>query len=991
MFCKYLFTAVLLSLPCWINAQTWPAGKVSVELSAALETEPGRQQRVQLLLADRLEPRALERQFRRQGYSLQERSEAMIKALQQKAAATQPAVMAELGRLPGIAPESIRSYWVANLIFCDANKEAVVALAEMPEVEWIDINWAVEVPDAVESCPAPPVPGGREPGLDWIGAPFMWEMGYTGYGQKVLILDTGHDVEHPAIQHNFAYHQVPMEQAWANAGGPYYCDSHGTHVSGTIIGLDPLQRDTIGAAFGAQWLGSGAQFADCGASQGNAEDFISIFEWAADPDGNPATTEDQPDVINNSWSRDYPVLEDCFNPVTRSVVDALYAMGVAVVFSASNEGPDPATIGNPPMENWDTVRMFSVGAIDATSPALNIADFSSRGPTVCGGTGSLQIKPEVSAPGVEVRSCVPGGRYAQMSGTSMAAPHVSGALLLLKEAFPYLDGETLKLALFYSATDLGAPGEDNAFGRGMIHLQAAYNHLLDLGHVPVPPVASENDISLLRLQQVERSCSGQLRAEALVEHNGSEPVQAFTLAFRLDNVQDTLRWEGELLPGERLAWELPVMEYSTGEHELVANIIKVNGEADARRLDNQKKAVVEIFSDEPIPAELVNATPLCRGGGALLRSLYEGPASVAWFDAPEGGAPLGEGETFFLPTLGQDTTLYAAFRPKPALGAGLTEAEQLPEGNEAEGLSFTALHPFRLKSVRIHTSQAGGRIIRLSGPEVGFTKIVQLQSPGTHRIPLDFQIPAAEGYELTLSTGAGLAYQASSSSAFPYTVSQVARIDSSTTGTQEYRYFFDWEIEYDYFCDRTPVTIVSSESAEAGSVDILASAETVDLATESGQVDFTAMAQDAVGWFWDFGDGQTSSIENPVHTYADTGSFTVHLVVETAKGCSDAAAYELRVTDSTPPANVVELEDDQRLQLFPNPTDGTLHLQFNLPGIEDAALRVFDPLGRALMSERRRIGGQAQETLSVGHLPSGAYFLSVSIRGQQFTRPFFKQ
>ncbi|MEZ4847463.1 MAG: S8 family serine peptidase [Bacteroidia bacterium] len=71
---------------------------------------------------------------------------------------------------------------------------------------------------------------------------------------------------------------------------------------------------------------------------------------------------------------------------------------------------------------------------------------------------ALLIKPEVSAPGTSVRSSIPGGAYDQKTGTSMSAPHVTGAILLLKEAFPYLSRADIKLALC-SATDLGAPGK----------------------------------------------------------------------------------------------------------------------------------------------------------------------------------------------------------------------------------------------------------------------------------------------------------------------------------------------------------------------------------------------------------------------------------------------------------------------------------------------------------------------------------------------------
>jgi subtilisin family serine protease len=78
----------------------------------------------------------------------------------------------------------------------------------------------------------------------------------------------------------------------------------------------------------------------------------------------------------------------------------------------------------------------------------------------------IDIKPEVSAPGVSVCSASGHDGYAMLSGTSMACPHVSGVLLLLKEAFPYLGAYELKYAIYKTASDLGDPGEDNIYGNG---------------------------------------------------------------------------------------------------------------------------------------------------------------------------------------------------------------------------------------------------------------------------------------------------------------------------------------------------------------------------------------------------------------------------------------------------------------------------------------------------------------------------------------------
>ncbi|NIV72239.1 MAG: S8 family serine peptidase, partial [Calditrichae bacterium] len=129
------------------------------------------------------------------------------------------------------------------------------------------------------------------------------------------------------------------------------------------------------------------------------------------------------------------------------------------------------------------VNIWATGAVNGHNPSFPIASFSSRGPSTCGGTGSLLIKPEACAPGVSVRSSQFNNQYGTLSGTSMACPHVVGAIALLKQAFPQFTGHQLKLALYNSAQDLGASGEDNTYGMGIIDVYAAFQSL----GVPNPP------------------------------------------------------------------------------------------------------------------------------------------------------------------------------------------------------------------------------------------------------------------------------------------------------------------------------------------------------------------------------------------------------------------------------------------------------------------------------------------------------------------------
>src|SRR5690606_17277289 len=121
-----------------------------------------------------------------------------------------------------------------------------------------------------------------------------------------------------------------------------------------------------------------------------------------------------PDVINNSWGRDNTVVNQDWSPcseVVIPVISAVQAAGIANVFSAGNEGPGVSTLGVPHNINTGLVNSFTVGAVNGNEPTGLIASFSSRGPSLCGGEGSILIKPEVSAPGVNVRSAIQNGGY----------------------------------------------------------------------------------------------------------------------------------------------------------------------------------------------------------------------------------------------------------------------------------------------------------------------------------------------------------------------------------------------------------------------------------------------------------------------------------------------------------------------------------------------------------------------------------------------------
>ncbi len=287
--------------------------------------------------------------------------------------------------------------------------------------------------------PAADVSGPR--GVEWnvreVGADRLWELGYIGQGVIVGSADTGVAWDHPALKAaylgwdgNAADHNYHWFDPWDNSPVPWDDNGHGTHTTGTMVGQDG--ENQIGLAPGARWIacrnmrhgiGNPGSYVSC------MEFLLVPFPLGGDPfhDGDPARGAH---VVNNSWG--CPAREGCLPDTLRLAVDHLRAAGQMMVASAGNEGPGCSTVQDPPAL-YDSV--LSVGAIEQGD---RVATFSSRGPVAA--DGSQRLKPDIVAPGVDIRSAVPGG-YTSSEGTSMAGPHVAGAVALLWSARPELMGD----------------------------------------------------------------------------------------------------------------------------------------------------------------------------------------------------------------------------------------------------------------------------------------------------------------------------------------------------------------------------------------------------------------------------------------------------------------------------------------------------------------------------------------------------------------------
>ncbi len=469
------FAQMILPLLALSLAGSAVAGHLSNGLEAYLaEKHAGEHVKVLVVLQDQVDIPAMDQELHVTRATRADRHHQVVTALQEKARATQGPLLAELAGRKGNGIVDYQSYWLINAIVVTGTEAAIRDVAAHPDVDIVELSL---VPQLIEPVKVDPVGEksitgiGITPGVVNIGARRVWnELGIRGEGTIIGILDTGVAGSHPALASRWRGNSAPWQHCWIDVLGtntqfPNDGHGHGTHVAGTTTGL--AAGDTIGVAPGALWIASNA--INQGANPGFDADILASLQFFTDPDGNPFTVDDVPDVVQNSWgvNENFSGYVDC-DSRWWTAIDACEAAGVVLTWSAGNEGPGGTSLRSPADRATTLYNAFSVGSTIATPP-YTISSFSSRGPAGpnCGPVEN-RMKPEVVAPGSDIYSAYPPNGYTTMSGTSMAGPHVAGVVALMRSANPNVDVITIKQVLMETAIDLGAVGEDNNYGHGFV-------------------------------------------------------------------------------------------------------------------------------------------------------------------------------------------------------------------------------------------------------------------------------------------------------------------------------------------------------------------------------------------------------------------------------------------------------------------------------------------------------------------------------------------
>jgi subtilisin family serine protease len=423
------------------------------------------------------------------------RRQFVIEELQAVASATQGGVMGilDLAFQNGQAAD-VNSLWLANAVAAKVTAEVALQLSDLPEVAYLNYDRPV----GREVFPARPALGmddaggvltAIECGVSLMNAPTAWSNGYTGAGIVVADIDTGTCITHPDI----------AGQIWTNPGeipgnnidddgNGYKDDIHGWSWDGGVSNSNISDNQGHGSHTAGTVAGDGTQGTQCGMAPDARLQTVKF--WNSLSGESAAWSCMQYSLQNGAHlsTNSYGWLH-AWNPdrVTwRTLCENAFAAGMVQVFAAGNEGTSYGidSVRTP----GDVPDQITVGA---TNCSMNIASFSSRGPVTWSTVPGYndwpyppgKLKPTISAPGDGTVSHNICSGYATLSGTSMATPHVAGAVALMLEANPNLDHYQVKQILKDTAIDRGTSGPDNTYGAGFVDAWAAVQAALDMACV----------------------------------------------------------------------------------------------------------------------------------------------------------------------------------------------------------------------------------------------------------------------------------------------------------------------------------------------------------------------------------------------------------------------------------------------------------------------------------------------------------------------------
>ena len=354
---------------------------------------------------------------------------------------------------------------------------------------------------------------------------------------------------------------------------------------------------------------------------------------------------------------------------------------------------------------------------------------------------------------------------------------------------------------------------------------------------------------------------------------------------------------------------------------------------------------------------------LCAGDSATFTA--NGINTLRWYDI--NGNLLDTGTTFTTPVLNSNTTYQLE-------NAVLYTSQQVgPQNNNFGGggyhgtgftgtVNFTASKGLTILSAYVDAENAGNRTFYLwDDIDGGGTLLQQITvnvPNGQSRASLNFVVPTAGDYSIGASLSASnRLYRNNAGASYPYDINGLISLTGSSAGTDFYYYLYDLEVQENACISPSETVTAFVNDADFSYVD------------NNGLYSFTDASTGATSWLWDFGDGNTSNLQNPNHSYASTGNFTVSLTINNGL-CTTTQTVNVVVVS----INSISQEAMQ-LKLYPNPADEMTVLSLNKSLADDLSISLQSVDGKVLKRLRLMKGANSIE-INTADLPAAVYLMN---------------
>ncbi len=436
-----------------------------------------------------------------------------------------------------------------------------------------------------------------------------------------------------------------------------------------------------------------------------------------------------------------------------------------------------------------------------------------------------------------------------------------------------------------------------------------------------------------------------------------------TIHFADETINGPTSWSWNFGDGGTSTDQNPVHTY-TANGSYTVELTTTNGFGNSTET---KSSFITINMPAAPVAGSVSA--VCPGEAMTLTA--SGADSLRWYSAATGGTALATGTSYTTPNLSGTATYYVESDVYPASQHVGPTTNSFGTGGyftntNYHNVIFDCSSPVQLVSVLVYAQSSGNRTITLMNSSGTTLASATVNIPtGQSRVTLNFDIPVGTNFELGIQGTTNL-YRNQSGAVYPYTIANVISLTGSNAGTPGYYYFFyDWEVQGSpCISARTPV--VASVAA--------APTATYSFTANGGTISFNDQSVGATSWSWNFGDGNSSTDQNPVHTYASTGIYTVTLTVSNGT-CSTTTTQSVSVTV----IGIQQHELDQ-LTVYPNPAHGTL--QFNGEIRSTVQVSLFTADGQLVLHAQLPAGakGDAAKVALTG-IAAGVYLLKTEEDG----------